>query len=106
MSLLNNTIAADLESGAYTARLISYKEVDDGIHKPYVSLLLEANGQQIEDRLYESRLPYFMRSIRPQLGLQFVACNLEEILDAATKTDFTITIEYDQQYGRLISYSA
>ena len=34
MSLLNNTIAADLESGAYTARLISYKEVDDRIHKP------------------------------------------------------------------------
>ena len=104
MSLLSNTIAADLESGIYEARLASYKEVDDGTHKPYIALLIEANGQEIEDRLYESRISYFMRSIRPQFDLQFTACTLQDILDAATKQDFFIEITYDPTYGRVVSY--
>lgn len=106
MSLLNTTLAAELTSGAYMARVIEYKEVDDGIHKPYIAIMLDVDGNRIEDRWYESRMSYITMCLRRQFNLQYNRISVVDLLDRCTKEDFAIIIEYDQRYGRQISYTA
>lgn len=104
MSLLNKTIVAELTDGAYEARILEYKEVDDRIHKPYIAVRLSVQDQILEDRWYESRFPFIFKNLKRQLGLQYETVTIVDILEAATKTDFTITLETTQEYGQSISY--
>lgn len=106
MSLLNTTVAAEIVSGCYNARILEYKEVDDKRHKPYIAIKLDVDHNIVEDRWYESRLKYLMGSLRKQFGLEYQTCTLQDILDEGTKTDFMIQIDYDDRYGRQISYGA
>lgn len=104
MSLLNTTIAAEIKSGCYNARILEYKEVDDKRHKPYIAIRLDVDHNIVEDRWYESRLNYLMACLRKQFNLEYQTCTLQDILDEATKTDFFVQIDYDDRYGRQISY--
>ena len=106
MSLLNKTLAAELTTGAYMARILDYKEVDDRIHKPYIAILLDIEGNTIEDRWYESRIPYITSSLRKQFHLQYTTVTLVDLLDRCTKEDFAVIVSYDDRYGRQISYTA
>lgn len=104
MSLLNQTIVAELTDGAYTARILEYKEVDEKNIKPYIAVRLSVEDRVLEDRWYESRFPFIFKNLKRQLGMQYENVTIGDILDAATKNDFCITLTTTQEYGTSISY--
>lgn len=104
MSLLNYELVRDVEPGTYTTRITSYREVANEGKQPYIELEMYVDNMFVTDRLYASRIPYFMNCVRKQFHLDYYTTTLSMLLNKAKSDAITVTISYDAKYGRQIDY--
>lgn len=112
MSLLKTVSKHEVNEGTYTARVSKFNEVkavvneqtEDIIRQAYVAVELELDNTTFVDRLYAARIPYVMRCLKRQYGLEHKDIDLEILLLYAAKHPVNVVVTIDAKYGVQVDY--
>ena len=106
MSLLKTVSKHELGNGVFEARVARYEEIEaTEKSQAFVAVTISADNTEHTDRWYAARIPWLMRDLKRQLGLQSQDLTLEELLEIAKKQPFDITVFTDSRYGIQVAYT-